>query len=50
MPRTIPRVVLAGKTQKARQRQRAGIRLRDFTVTNKTRLRYESAVARICLS
>ena len=47
MPRTIPRVVLAGKTQRARQKQRARIRLRDFTIANKTKLRYESAVARI---
>ena len=30
-----------------RQRKRAGIRLRDFTITEKTRLRYDSAVGRI---
>ena len=41
------RVVLAGKTAQARRQQRAGIRLKDYTVTPKTKARYESAVSRI---
>ena len=40
-------MVLAGKSKQARQKQRAGIRLRDYTITEKTKRRYESAVARI---
>lgn len=47
MPRHLPRVVLAARTREGRQQQRKGIRLRDFTITSKTRLRYESAVGRI---
>eukprot|EP00435_Cladocopium_sp_Y103_P064005 s38_g25.t1 len=47
MPRTIPRVVLAAKTKQGRKDQRKGIRLRDFTVTNRTRERYERAVGKI---
>jgi integrase len=40
-------LILAAKTRKGRQKQRAGIRLRDFTITAKTKARYESAVALI---
>ena len=47
MPRTIPRVVLAARTRAGRKQQRAGVRLRDFTVTAKTKSRYEVAVGRI---
>ena len=47
MPRTVPRVVLAARTPQARRLQRAGIRLRDYTITAKTKLRYEVAVAKI---
>ena len=47
MPRNLPRVLLAAKTKKGRQRQRRGLRLRDFTVTQKTKARYESAVSKI---
>eukprot|EP00435_Cladocopium_sp_Y103_P024855 s3415_g6.t1 len=34
-------------TQAERRRRRRGIRLRDFSITSKTRLRYEAAVGRI---
>ena len=37
-------MLLAAKTRKGRQAQRRCLRLRDFTVTQKTRSRYESAV------
>ena len=47
MPVVPPRILLAGKTRKDRQQRRAGIRLRDYTITDKTRRRYESAVAHI---
>ena len=47
MPRNRPRVVLAGKTQRERRKQRAGIRLKDFTISARTRARYEAAVSRI---
>lgn len=47
MPRTLPRVVLAGKTARDRRRQRAGIRLRDYSVSARTKARYETAVSRI---
>ena len=47
MPRTIPKSVLAAKTRSGRRQQRKGIRLRDFTVTAKTKLRYEIAVSKI---
>lgn len=47
MPVRQPRILLAGRTRADRQRKRAGIRLRDYTITEKTRLRYEAAVARI---
>ena len=47
MPRTLPRVVLAAPTVEGRQHQRAGVRLRDYSVTPKTRERYSSAVGRI---
>ena len=43
----LPRVVLAGRTNEDRRRKRAGIRLRDFTISQKTKLRYESAVGRV---
>lgn len=42
-----PRLILAGKTQKERRQRRRGIRLKDFSVTEKTRLRYLSAVAKV---
>ena len=45
MPRHTPRVVLASHSRQERQRRRQGIRLKDFTITEKTRLRYEKAVA-----
>eukprot|EP00435_Cladocopium_sp_Y103_P031029 s3055_g7.t2 len=35
------------KTTADRKRRRAGIRLRDYTIAAKTRIRYESAVARV---
>jgi hypothetical protein len=48
MPRFIPRVVLAGKTNEVDSRRtRAGIRLRGYTIAPKTRARYESAVGRL---
>ena len=47
MPRGSSRIFLAGRTQRDRRQQRQGIRLRDFTVTEKTRQRYEVAVGRI---
>ena len=47
MPRTLPRLVLAGRTRQERQSQRAGIRLRDYTIAERTKQRYEAAVARI---
>ena len=47
MPRTLPRVVLAARTPWARRQQRAGIRLRDYTVTERTKQRYEVAVGKI---
>ena len=47
MPRTIPKVVLAAKTKQGRKQQRAGIRLRDYTVTTRTKERYEKAVGKI---
>ena len=47
MPAPAPRVLLAGATRADRQRRRAGIRLRDYTITEQTRLRYEKAVAQI---
>ena len=47
MPRTLPRVVLAARTPAARRQQRAGIRLRDFSITPKTRDRYTRAVAQL---
>lgn len=47
MPRSAPRVLLAARTQKARKEQRKGIRLRDYTVTQKTKERYERAVGRL---
>ena len=40
-------MLLAAKTRKGRQKQRAGIRLRDFTITAKTKARYEAAVYQI---
>ena len=43
----IPPGLLASRSQADRRRQRAGLRLRDFTITNKTRARYEAAVARL---
>ena len=47
MPRSSPRVLLAARTAAERQRQRAGIRLRDFSITSKTRERYEKALGRL---
>eukprot|EP00435_Cladocopium_sp_Y103_P067105 s619_g29.t1 len=47
MPRNLPRVVLAARTRQGRQEQRRGIRLRDYTVTTRTKERYERAVGRI---
>eukprot|EP00438_Fugacium_kawagutii_P004456 Skav232379 [mRNA] locus=scaffold1077:196454:198747:- [translate_table: standard] len=47
MPRNLPRVLLAGRTQAERRRLRAGIRLRDFSITAATLRRYEVAVARV---
>lgn len=47
MPGVLPRAFLAGRTRADRQRQRAGTRLRDFSITPKTRARYEAAVGRI---
>ena len=47
MPRHLPRVLLAGRSQRERQRRRAGVRLRDFSITPKTKARYESAVAQL---
>ena len=45
MPHHIPRVLLAGRSQRERRQRRAGVRLRDFSITPKTKARYESAVA-----
>lgn len=42
-----PRVLLAGKSQAERRRLRAGIRLRDYTITEKTRARYSAAVSKL---
>ena len=47
MASRLPRVLLAGKSRADRQRKRAGIRLRDYTITEVTKRRYEGAVARI---
>ena len=47
MPRTFPRVVLAGKTRHERQQRRQGIRLRDYTISEKTKQRYAAAVGRV---
>lgn len=47
MPGQLPRVLLAGRSRQQRCRNRAGIRLRDFSITAKTRARYTSAVARL---
>lgn len=47
MTRAGPRVVPAGRATAARQRNRAGIRLRDFTITEQTRQRYYTAVRRL---
>ena len=47
MGRRLPRVVLAARSQAERRKRRAGIRLRDFSITQKTKDRYESAVGRI---
>lgn len=47
MGKHYPRVVPAGRTTAARRRNRAGIRLRDFTITEQTRKRYHFAVLRL---
>ncbi|CAL1164315.1 unnamed protein product, partial [Cladocopium goreaui] len=47
MPRSGPRVLLAGKTRDERRRLRAGVSLRSFTISQGTRRRYESAVGLI---
>lgn len=44
---TQPRVLLAGRSQAERRRLRAGIRLRDYTITAATRARYSAAVSRL---
>lgn len=47
MVKSVPRVVLAGRAQQARRRHRAGIHLRDYTITEQTRNRYRFAVGRL---
>eukprot|EP00438_Fugacium_kawagutii_P022174 Skav235069 [mRNA] locus=scaffold3466:36062:45450:- [translate_table: standard] len=47
MPRTAPRVVLAGATARQRRASRQGISLRDLSITEKTRQRYLSALGRL---
>eukprot|EP00438_Fugacium_kawagutii_P035450 Skav216631 [mRNA] locus=scaffold1255:7240:22746:+ [translate_table: standard] len=47
MVKSVPRVVIAGRTQQARRRHRAGIHLRDYTITEQTRKRYQFAVNRL---
>ena len=47
MPRHIPRVLLAGRSQRERRQRRAGVRLRDYTITAKTKARYEAAVGQM---
>lgn len=47
MVNSVPRVILAGRTQQARRRNRAGIQLKDFTITEQTRQRYRFAVNRL---
>eukprot|EP00438_Fugacium_kawagutii_P032920 Skav205027 [mRNA] locus=scaffold6308:1300:5659:- [translate_table: standard] len=47
MPRTAPRVVLAGRTASQRRAFRRGICLRDLSITEKTRQRYLSALGRL---
>lgn len=47
MPRSHPRVLLAGRTREDRRRNRAGILLRSFTIAPSTRERYEVAVLQV---
>ena len=47
MPRSTPRVLLAGRTRRERIKLRAGISLRSFSIADSTRRRYESAVSLI---
>ena len=47
MPRSCPRVLLAGRTTEDRKRNRAGVSLRAYTIADKTRKRYEVAVRTI---
>ena len=47
MGKPLPRVLLAGKSQNERRRRRAGIRLRDYSISSKTKERYERAVGRL---
>lgn len=47
MGKRLPRVVLSAKSQAERKRRRAGIRLRDFSITAKTKQRYETALGRM---
>lgn len=47
MVKAAPRVVPAGLTQQARRRRRAGVNLRDYTITEQTRRRYYNAVRRL---
>lgn len=47
MPVFSRRFLLAGKTAEERRQRRAGYRLRDFSITSKTRARYEQAVGRL---
>ena len=47
MPRTSPRLVLAGRTRQERKRLRAGISLKAISIAPATRKRYETAVGSI---
>ena len=47
MGKPLPRVLLAARSQRERRRRRAGIRIRDYSITQKTKVRYEEAVGRI---
>ena len=47
--RHLPRVLPAGRSQRERRHRRAGARLRDYSVTPKTKARYESAVGILLL-
>ena len=47
MPRSFPRIILARGTAAERQKQRSGLRLRDFTITATTKQRYEKALGQL---